>query len=69
MLISFNMDQMVGNVPFLDGDYPDFTNRWFIEISSFFITPMLANMTISLIEFTGAYSFLHLMKWHDRFYS
>jgi hypothetical protein len=66
MLISFTLDEIIVHVPFMDGDYPDFTKRWFQEISPFFITPMIANIFISLIEFTGNYLYCKLIIWHDR---
>lgn len=70
MLVSFNIDEMVGrSVNVLDGDYYDFTNRWFIEISSFFITPMIANILISIIEFTLTYYLYIIIRWHDRFFT
>ena len=70
MLVSFNIDQMVKMpVWFLDGDYPDFTGRWFEEISSFFITPMIANILISIIEFSLNYYLYSIICWHDRFFT
>ena len=44
IMVGMNLDQIVGHAPYLDGDYPDFTSRWFVEIAPFFITPMLANI-------------------------
>lgn len=69
MLVSFNLDQMVGHIWFLDGDYPDFTKRWYREISSFFITPMAANIFISAIELVGNWLFYSLIRWHNRGYT
>ncbi|CAI2373992.1 unnamed protein product [Moneuplotes crassus] len=70
MLISFNIDEMVQrHVPYLDGDYPDFTQRWFFEVSSSFITPMAANVAIPVLEFVATYLLYYLFCWHDRFFT
>lgn len=70
MLISFNIDEaMDTHLTYLDGDYPDFTQRWFYEISNFFITPMIANTLIPILEFVGTYMLLYLFWWHDRFFT
>lgn len=69
MLISFNIDEMTKqHITYLDGDYPDFTKRWFFEISSFFITPMAVNIMLPIFEFIGTYLLLYLFWWYDRFF-
>lgn len=66
MMVGANLDQMIGHVPFLDGDYPDFTSRWFREISAFFVTPMASNILISIIELVLTYTAIAVIRWHDR---
>ena len=66
LMVGANLEQMFGITSFLDGDYPDYTKRWFIEISNFFITPMVANILVSILEFIGNYVYLSLERWYDR---
>lgn len=67
MLVGMNLDEAIGHhVLFLDGRYPDFTNRWFNEIANFFITPMYINIFIPFVEFGIVYAAYTITKWHDR---
>lgn len=70
MLVGMNLDEAFGShVMFLDGRYPDFTNRWFNELANFFITPMYINIFVPFIEFTIVYLVFVLNRWHDRGWS
>jgi hypothetical protein len=70
MLVGMNLDEFIGgHVMFLDGRYPDFTNRWFKELANFFITPMYINIFVPFLEFGIVYLLYTLSKWHDRGWS
>ena len=67
MLVGINWDELIGlHILFLDGRYPDFTNRWFNELANFFITPMYINIFVPFIEFSIIYTAFIIVKWHDR---
>jgi len=67
ILVGINCDQGLGyHIPLLDGKYPDFTSRWFYEISAFFITPMIINIVIPIAEFIIVYIMYRFYIWQDR---
>ncbi|CAI2372771.1 unnamed protein product [Moneuplotes crassus] len=75
MLVGINCDELLGiRIFFLDGRYPDFTNRWFNELSNFFITPMYINIFVPFIEF-GILYLIYIIKkrldkgWTQNIYS
>lgn len=75
MLVGINWDEVLGiRIFFLDGRYPDFTNRWFNELSNFFITPMYINIFVPFIEF-GILYLIYIIKrrldkgWSQDIYS
>ena len=67
MLVGINVDEAFGqHIIFMDGKYPDFTNRWFNEIANFFITPMYINIFVPIIEFIIVYTIYCIVRLHDQ---
>lgn len=70
MLVGMNTYEFLGTGLFLlDGRYPDFTDRWFNEISNFFITPMYINIFVPFIEFGILYTIYVVIKKIDKGWS
>ena len=62
-LVTVNLNQVGLPIAFLDGDYPDFTARWYNEIATFFVMPNILNVLVPFTEFLVFWVWQRLVMW------
>jgi len=62
-MITMNTKQMGLPISLLDGDYPDFTKRWYAEIATFFVMPNIFIILFPFAEFFMNYTLRAVRLW------
>lgn len=66
LIIFINTEQSGVYIPFLDGKYPDYIDRWYLEIAPYFVIPMFVIILVPFIELFANFLIQKFMMWKDR---